>query len=321
MFSGTGLEKSRDCSTVLHNNSTTGKLNLNSGNLNRLLNSAVCYYTIDKFDGRKITKIDINFNKKYELVITTGSKCSYGNWPHLHTDSYMEFDVLAEIDGNIYRLVQEDKTTYKFDYTGSAWCGYEHKDGDYKTRVRSYVFGFNPYDIEILFSDTKNKSVYDLSESAMTIYVVPTGRIYFTSNKKTINYTACTLPRPSSSSKGTASTTISLNSGSNPKNFYTRSTPSKSAVLNTTLTLTTDGVSSFTVCGDGFSVLSGSKAFGLGYGKLFNQFVKNDGYWGVEKDDLYLFCHEVTNPGSCRQDYMKAIPFSVLWDMAMNYRK
>ena len=319
MFSGTGLEKSRDCSTILHNNSTTGKLSLSVNDKNRLLNSAVCYYEVPKYDGRKFTKFNINFSKQYELVINTGSKCSYGNWPHLHSDSYMQFDVLAEINGDLYRLVQEDKTTYKFDYTG-AWCGYEHS-GSYKTIVRSYVFKFNPYDINVVLSSSKNKAVYDLSDDAMTIYVVPTGRVYFTSSKKTINYITCTLPRPSSTAKSTASTTIAIDGNSNPSNFYTRTTPSKSAVLRTTITLTTSGVSSFTICGDGFSVLSGSKAFGFGYGNFYNQFAKSGGYWGVDKDDLYLFCHEVTNPGSCQRDYMKAIPFSVLWDMAMNYRK
>lgn len=320
MFSGTGLAKSRDCSTVLHGKTGTGKLSLTSAEKYRLLNSAVCYYNIDKFDGRKFTKFNINFSKKFELVIDTGSKCSYGNWPHLHTDSYMEFDVIAEIDGDLYRLVQDDKKTYYFDYTG-AWCGYEHTDGNYKTIVRSYVFGFNPYDINITLGSTNNKAVYDLSDSPMTIYVVPTGRVYFTSNKKTINYISCTLPRPSSTAKGSATSTIAINGSSNPKNFYTRTTPSKSATLMTTITLTTNGVSSFTICGDGFSVLSGSKAFGFGYGKFYNQFKKQDGYWGVSSDDLYLFCHEVTNPGSCSMSYMKAIPFSVLWDMAMNYRK
>jgi hypothetical protein len=183
----------------------------------------------------------------------------------MSSDSFIKLDVFANVGGTLYKCEQTGQKTYTFDKCSSDWKGIEFVDKEWSGRSRTYCYTMNPYNITIPVTDTVNKFLK--TDESFSLYVIPTGKLYFTSAKNTIKGIGITAFRPLSNKRSTPSTTISRNTNkhSSVLNAISASVIPLTYSLTSTMTSSQYDMQSTTICADGISCQRGKYAYGLGY--------------------------------------------------------
>ena len=268
----------------------------------------VAKYTIPK-SGTAVRndKIEISFNKN--LICAVGGWIERRNkkWPKLHSDSYVRFDVIAQIDSTYIKLKPKTEVAYNFPTSGD-WKGYENPS-NLDWMFRSYSYLIKPSDITIeITSSNENKALYDETKQ-ITLYVVPSVYIKMTSEKKNIDDIYCTLFRPygttnySSLTQMTSIAPSTVNKSISYSNVATLKFTSKSYGASNS--------ASSTLTGKGITFQTGSHAYGFVCADLYD--VVANQY----RETTYLYQYTGMSCRAEGHDYLKhstaAIPVDKLF--------
>lgn len=214
---------------------------------------------------RDLDSIHIGFNNQLSTIVYTDSRCHHSEWAQMSSDSFIKLDVFANVGGTLYKCEQTDQKTYTFDKCSTDWKGIEFVDKEWSGRSRTYCYTMNPHNITIPVTDTVNKFLK--TDESFSLYVIPTGKLYFTSANNTIKGIGITAFRPLSTKRTTPSTTISRNTSkhSSVLNAISASVIPLTYSLTSTMTSSQYDMQSTTICADGISCQRGKYAYGLGY--------------------------------------------------------